>query len=46
VVFTAVLTLPLAVRRVFPPFPLACVTVAITGYTVWGVDEALVASAA
>jgi signal transduction histidine kinase len=45
VAFTAVLTLPLAVRRVFPPFPLLCVTVAITGYTVWGVNEAIVASA-
>jgi signal transduction histidine kinase len=43
--FTALLTLPLAVRRLFPPVPLICVTIAVTGYTVWGVSEEVVASA-
>jgi signal transduction histidine kinase len=46
VAFTALLTLPLAVRRVIPPVPLICVTLAVTGYTVWGVSEEVVASAA
>jgi signal transduction histidine kinase len=43
--FTALLTLPLAVRRLFPPVTLICVTIAVTGYTVWGVSEEVVASA-
>jgi signal transduction histidine kinase len=44
--FTALLTLPLAVRRRVPPLPVICVTIAVTGYTVWGVSEEVVASAA
>jgi signal transduction histidine kinase len=44
--FTALLTLPLALRRQVPPLPLVCVTIAITGYTVWGVSEAVSSSAA
>ncbi|MDP9075153.1 MAG: histidine kinase dimerization/phosphoacceptor domain-containing protein, partial [Actinomycetota bacterium] len=35
----AVLTLPLALRRRWPPVSLVCVTVAILGYTVFGISE-------
>lgn len=45
VAFTALLTLPLAIRRVVPPISLICVSVAITGYTAWGVNESISASA-
>lgn len=43
----ALLTLPLAVRRRYPPLTLACVTLAVLVYTVFGVTEgALIATVA
>jgi signal transduction histidine kinase len=46
VALTALLTLPIALRRRVPPIPLICVTLAIVGYTVWGVTEEVQATAA
>jgi signal transduction histidine kinase len=40
VVLMALLTLPLVVRRRTPPLTLACVTVVVVGYTVFGITEA------
>ena len=39
IAFVGLLTLPLAVRRRFPPVSLICVVLAVLGYTVWGVSE-------
>ena len=46
IALTALLTLPIALRRRVPPLPLVCVTLAVVGYTVWGVLEEVQATAA
>ena len=39
VAFMALLTLPLVFRRRLPPVSLICVTVAVVGYTIFGITE-------
>jgi signal transduction histidine kinase len=46
VALTALLTFPLALRRRMPPVPIVCVTLAVIGYTVWGISEEVQATAA